>query len=133
MDRTQHQSYKPWQIGAFPKKLSDVQLLKDSDDGLEIDLIFYDPNQTITVKFTYTEMYRVIDEGRRLKQLQHLPLPMEETVYVVSNSDIVEELVDESCGMLETRDVVHYFIVTDNDCIDVITKANIKPQLGKKC
>ncbi|MCC5602511.1 hypothetical protein [Nostoc favosum] len=92
MDRTQHQSYKPWQIGAFPKKRSDVQLLKDSDDGLEIDLIFYDPNQTITVKFAYTEVYRVIDEGRRLKQLQHLPLPMEETVYVVSNSDIVEDV-----------------------------------------
>ncbi|MEH1823359.1 MAG: hypothetical protein V7L31_30525 [Nostoc sp.] len=133
MDRTQHQFYKPWQIGAFPKKRSDLQLLKYSDDGLEIDLIFYDPNQTITVKFAYTEVYRVIDEGRRLKQLQHLPLPMEETVYVVSNSDIVEELVDESCGMLKTRDLVHYFIVTDNDCIDVITKADFKPQLGKKC
>lgn len=58
---------------------------------------------------------------------------MEETVYMVSNSDIVQELVDESCGMLKTQDVVHYFIVTDNDCIDVITKAEVKPQLGKKC
>lgn len=72
VDRTQHQSYKPWQIGAFPKKHSDVELLKDSDDGLEIDLIFYNQNQTITVKFAY-RIYRNVSGYRRRAQAQATP------------------------------------------------------------
>lgn len=132
MDRTQNQSYKPWNIGMFPRGRSDMQSLRDSYDGLRIDLIFHSVNQVLTVKFDSTEVYRVIDEGRRLRQLEHLPLPMNETIYVITNSDMVEELVDESCGMLETTEVVHYFIVTDNDCIDVIARANFEPKLENK-
>lgn len=132
MDRTQDQSYKPWKIGIFPRGRSDMQSLRDGYEGLEVDLIFHSVNQVITVKFDSTEVYRVIDEGRRLRQLQHLPLPMSETIYVITNSGMVEELVDESCGMLETTEVVHYFIVTDNDCIDVIARANFEPKLENK-
>ncbi|OCQ91606.1 hypothetical protein BCD64_11340 [Nostoc sp. MBR 210] len=129
MDRTQYQSYEPWKLGIFPKGQCDLQSLVDEYSGLKINLIFHDSNQTITVKFESTKVYRVIDEGYRLKQLQHLPLPMEETMYVVSNSDMVEELVDEACGMVNRSNVVHYFIVTDNDCIDVIVASDVAPQL----
>lgn len=132
MDRTQDQSYKPWKIRIFPRGRSDMQSLRDGYQGLEVDLIFHSVNQVIAVKFDSTEVYRVIDEGRRLRQLEHLPLPMSETIYVITNSDMVEELVDESCGMLETTEVVHYFIVTDNDCIDVIARANFEPKFENK-
>jgi hypothetical protein len=131
VDRTRYQSYKPWKIGIFPNGLSDMQQLRDSGDGLEIDLIFYSVNQVITVKFDSTEVYRVIDEGRRLKQLSHLPLPMGETIYMVENSDMVKELIDEA-GIFEATKVVHYFIVADNDCIDVITRVNWEPQLQRR-
>ncbi|WP_035984905.1 hypothetical protein [Leptolyngbya sp. KIOST-1] len=109
-----------------------MQSLVDGYNGLEIDLIFYDSNQIVTVKFESTKVYRVIDEGYRLRQLQHLPLPMAETMYVVSNSDMVEELVDESCGTVESASVIHYLVVTDNDCIDVIVGADVEPQLSYK-
>jgi hypothetical protein len=132
VDRTQHQSYDPWKVGAFPKGNRDMKSLVDSYDGLEIDLIFHNVDQTITVKFASTKVYRVIDEGYRLKQLQHLPLPMEETIYVVSHSYMVEDLLDEACGMLERAGVVHYFIVTDNDCIDIIVGSIVKPELEYK-
>jgi hypothetical protein len=80
MDRTKHQTYEPWGIGLFPKGPSDVWSLSDSREGLEIDLIFHDADQLVTVKFGDTDAYRVIDEGYRLRQLQHLPLPMEQTI-----------------------------------------------------
>lgn len=81
------------------------------------------------VKFDCTEAYRVIDEGRRLLQLQNLPIPMLETIYIVSNSDMINELIDEACGMLKITDIVHYFVVTDNNCIDVLVKADVEPKL----
>jgi len=51
-------------------------------------------------------------------------------MYVMSHSDMVEELVDEACGMFPPKGVVHYFIVTMNDCVDVI--ADHEPQLEYK-
>jgi hypothetical protein len=133
MDRTQHQSYQPWKEGTFPKGRSDMESLLDGPNGLEIDLIFYDVNQIVTVKFEYADVYRVIDEGYRLKQLEHLPLPMKETLYIVSQSDMVQELMDEACGTLDNVSIVHYFIVTDNDCIDVIVRGDgDEPQLECK-
>lgn len=132
MDRTQYQSYKPWKVDAFPKGHRDMQSLVDGYNGLEIDLIFHNSNQIVTVKFESTKVYRVIDEGYRLRQLQHLPLPMEETMYVVAHSDMVEELVDEACGMVKSASVIHYFVVTDNDCIDVIVGDDVEPQLSYK-
>ena len=132
MDRTQYQSYKPWTVGAFPKGHCDMQSLVDRSNGLEIDLIFHDLNQIVTVKFESTKVYRVIDEGCRLRQLQHLPLPMDEIMYVVAHSDMVEELVDEAFGMVKRASVIHYFIVTDNDCIDVIVGVDVEPQLSYK-
>ncbi|MBD2021357.1 hypothetical protein H6F43_14345 [Leptolyngbya sp. FACHB-36] len=104
--------------------------LIDDYEGLKIDLIFHDTDQIVAVKFGITDAYRVIDEGYRLRQLQHLPLPMEESIYSVSQSDIVQELVDEACGMLIEDQLIHYFIVTDNDCIDVIVRdGGDEPQL----
>ena len=122
MDRTKYQTYKPWKVGLFPKGRSDLWSLSDGHRGLEIDLVFHNVDQIITVKFGCTDAYRVIDEGYRLRQLEHLPLPMEETIYIVSQSDMVKELVDEACGMVDEDRAIHYFIVTDNDCIDVIVK-----------
>jgi hypothetical protein len=132
VDRTHYQSYEPWKLGIFPKGHCDIQFLVDEHNVLNINLIFHDSNQIITVKFESAKVYRVIDEGYRLKQLQHLPLPMEETMYVVSNSDMVEELVYEACGMVSRDSVVHYFIVTENDCIDVIVGSDVQPQLEYK-
>jgi hypothetical protein len=133
VDRTQYQTYKPWKVGAFPKGRCDMQSLVYGYNGLRIDLVFYNSNQTITVKFESTKVYRVIDEGHRLKQLQHLPsLPMEETMYVVAHSDMVEELVDEGCGTVDEASVIHYFIATANDCIDVIVGVATEPQLEHK-
>jgi hypothetical protein len=133
MDRTKFQTYQPWKIGVFPKGRSDMLSLVDGRDGLEIDLIFHDVDRIITVKFGFVDVYRVIDEGYRLKQLEYLPLPMEETVYIVSQSDMVKELVDEACGMVDEARVIHYFMATDNDCIDVIVKNDgEEPQLEYK-
>jgi hypothetical protein len=132
VDRTQHQSYEPWNVGAFPRGLQDVQsLVYDGyHQSLKIDLIFHNTNQVITVTFLSLIAYRVIDEGYRLKQVQHLPQPMNETIYIVSRSDMVDELIDEAGGMLQPGGLFHYFIVTMNDCIDVITYA--EPQLECK-
>jgi hypothetical protein len=133
MDRTKFQTYRPWRSGVFPKGRSDLLSLVDGREGLEIDLIFHDVDRIITVKFGFTDVYRVIDEGYRLKQLEHLPLPMEETIYIVSQSDMVKELVDEACCMVDESRAIHYFIATDNDCIDVIVKADgEEPQLEHK-
>jgi hypothetical protein len=46
---------------------------------------------------------------------------------------MVKELVDEACGMVDEDRAIHYFIVTDNDCIDVIVKNDHdEPQLKYK-
>jgi hypothetical protein len=133
MDRTQHQSYEPWKVGIFPEGYSDVESLLDGFSGLEVNLIFHNANQLVRVRFGQTDVYRVIDEGYRLKQLQHLPLPMEETLYIVSQSDMIQELVDEACGLLNSTDLIHYFIITSNDCIDVIVRNHgDEPQLKYK-
>ena len=124
MDRTKYQTYKPWKVRLFPKGRSDPWSLSDGHGRLDIDLVFHDVDQIITVKFGCTDAYRVIDEGYRLRQLEHLPLPMEETIYIVSQSDMVKELVDEACGMIDEDRAIHYLIVTDNNCIDVIVKSD---------
>lgn len=132
MDRTQYQIYEPWKPGAFPKvSYSDMLSLKDSSEGLEIDIIFFKVNRIVTVAFDYAVVYRVIDEGNRILQFSHVSQTMTETMYVVSNSDMVEELVEES-RVFKPTDVIHYLIMTANKCIDVIAKTADEPKLKYK-
>ena len=58
---------------------------------------------------------------------------MEETMYVVSHADMVEELVHEACGMSKAdRLCPHYFIATDNDGIDVTARIRVNAELEYK-
>ncbi len=73
------------------------------------------------------------NEGFRLKQWDESWLATQSQsscpVLTVSDSDFLTEFHELSLHVLAGTPLVHYFVVTNNDCIDVL--ADSEPQVRK--
>ncbi|WP_194435574.1 hypothetical protein [Vibrio fluminensis] len=103
--------------------------LSDGDEGLCIELSeYFLPNDAqssvprkLRIKFDAFIAYRNIDESYRLRLLEQNQ-NREVSLFIVESSYWLDWLQKESHGYYEDRKVVHYLIMSMNDCIDVLSE-----------
>jgi len=102
-----------------------LEALHDDYEGVRLLLEGDEPNnQTLRITFDPSLVYRNIDEMDYMKSLhtfqgrEHLG---KWALFTVENSDFVKWFNEESHGTHENENIVHYAVLTLNDCIDVIS------------
>lgn len=120
--------YVAWKPNDFTHHGVDFVSLTDERGELKI-LLEYLPlnknNQMLEIRFECPDAYCNIDEGYRLELL---PFEPEERsiIYTVENSIFLKEFHRQSHDIYNNFGILHYFISTANDCIDVLSKVEPK-------
>jgi hypothetical protein len=115
--------YQQWNpLESIPDRLY-CEAIHDDYEGFRILLKGQETDSpTFRLAFDSPLAYRNIDEGRLLRTLNLIKDREKASLYEVKNSPWVKWFHDESLGIYEGRDLIHYAIITANDCIDVLTE-----------
>ncbi|MCG3089818.1 hypothetical protein [Sporosarcina cyprini] len=114
-------------IFGLPPRLFNDSFL-DSKEGIILE--FSDENNQKKVEFKFEDgvlAYRNIDEGSLLKRLNYLDqhygvdFYSEWTLFKVTNSEFMNWFLDESSGIYEPNQLIHYVFFTPNDVIEILT------------
>lgn len=112
--------FKKWTpIESLPKTLY-LEAVHDDWEGFRLLLKHDEARRILRITFNPPLSYRNTDEGDLLKSINEQDLGGW-SLYVVSSSDYLAWFSDQSCGIHEPDDVVHYAIYTPNDCVDVLS------------
>ena len=121
------QSYRAWRPDLFPESWLEIGALVDDESGLNIrfDHCHGEKSQPILeVVFDSPKAYRAIDEGLRSAQWnQEWRATVElsrSAIYVVESSSFLEVIDALSQGVASALEVVHYFVVSQNLCVDIL-------------
>lgn len=109
-------------VHGLPSKVHYWKLL-DSGDGFNI--LVYDVEnheKVINIYFKSTMAYRSINEGDRLQLWSESIMDEDVFIYTVENSDFIEYFHVQSKYIHEEEKLTHYFIVTTDDCFDIISE-----------
>ena len=114
--------YKKW----YPLENIPVHLycegLHDDYEGFRILLRGDDPTSPVLrISFSPSLAYRNIDEGDLLRTIYGIPDLGASSLFMVENSTWLEWFQEESHGIHDGEDIMHYAIYTANDCIDVLS------------
>lgn len=107
-----------------------LKALHHDNKGFRILLKDAESSRILRITFELPLAYRNLDEGSLLMTLAKLRKQVVLTVsamYIVNNSTWVEWFHYESCGIYKDRNVIHYAIYTQDDCIDAISE--LKPKV----
>lgn len=77
-------------------------------------------DKVLRITFDPALSYRNTDEGDLLKTINTQNFGGW-SLYVVSNSDYLRWFSEESHGVHEGEDIIHYAIYTPNDCLDILS------------
>jgi hypothetical protein len=133
--------YENWQLRRWETPMSDakdlfMESLHDHAGVLEIDFAGYSDNTVVAryrVTFRNYPAYRNIDEMYRLelweKRRQHTEPNAAGWTLSVPESPWIQEFVGEPILGLFNPGLVHYFIVTHNDVIEIL--ANEEPIIDR--
>lgn len=128
------ESFRGWKTEMWPSGGYELDSLTDDQSGLRIVLNCHPEKGAASryeISFVRPRAYRSIAESFRIKQWdsEWLATRLREpsVVYVVENSSFLADFHERSMHVMEDADLTHYFIVTNNDCIDVI--ADIEPEV----
>jgi hypothetical protein len=125
----QAERYKAWRPDSIHPTRLDMYALVDGPDHFAIFMKTYDQNrEVLKIKFRRRRAYRTIDEGARLIQLGSFKADRDSVIYIVENSSFLEEFHRQSLDISKGDNLVHYFITSDNDCVDVIS--NVEPEVS---
>ena len=98
-----------------------VDKIEDSDDGLCIFIHLSKSNKKFRIVFDSYVAYRNMDESFRNRTFSEHG-GFENSLNRVENSSWLEWLHAESQGYYNGHDIAHYAIITDADCIDVLSE-----------
>ena len=98
-----------------------LEALHDDHEGFRLFLRGSENNsKTLKVSFSHSLCYRNTDESNLIKTLYQQNFdgwPF----FTVKNSNFLKWFLEESCGTLDTKDLMHYAVYTPNDCIDILS------------
>lgn len=113
-------SFEKWiPVEGVPEKLY-LEAMHDDYEGFRLLLKGYEDQRMLRITFDPALSYRNTDEGDLLKTINQQDLSGW-SLYTVSDSDYLAWFTEESHGIHESDDVVHYAIYTPNDCLDVLS------------
>ena len=121
------EKYCPYDAGVegLPSKVH-YWKLSDSGDGFNIQVYAIDDHEKIiNIFFKSTIAYRSIDEGNRLKLWSEVSMDEDVFIYTVEDSEFIKYFHIQSKNTHEYEEFKHYFIMTTDDCFDVISKDEI--------
>ena len=113
--------YQPWRATEFPRLQREIVGVTWSAERLRIQVAedsFAPP--TVLLSFAFVHAYQGIDEGSRL-----LDSPdwsgVRALIYSSRSSPYLAQVRANAAGMLDNIDVVHWFVASCNECVDVIS------------
>jgi len=114
-------SFEKWiPIDDLPETLY-LEAIHDDYEGFRLLLKGdEDHNKTLRITFDPALSYRNTDEGDLLKTIGKQEFE-QWSLYTVRNSSYSEWFADESCGIHDDENIIHYAIYTPNDCIDILS------------
>jgi hypothetical protein len=117
--------YTKWQPLSIENGKVIVNSIIDGNEGLVLNLSFpYCDNRkgkTLEVMFDSYVAYRNMDESYRAKTVSETGVFMD-SLYIVESSSWVEWLHEESLGFYKDCNIVHYSIITEADCVDILSE-----------
>jgi hypothetical protein len=120
MSKDQYIKWEP--IENIPTRLY-CEALHDDYEGFRIILRGEaKDSRTLRITFDLPLAYRNMDEGSLLKSLKNIKTPGDSSLYFVNDSSWIEWFHQESCGIYKGKNIIHYAIITPNDCIDVLSE-----------
>ena len=127
--------YKTWSLlhGYAGKIL--VEKLEDTDEGLIIYLNFpsdsINHGESVEVLFDSYIAYRNMNESYRAKTFSNVG-GFKGSFYIVNSSSWLKWLHDESMGFYTSSEILHYSIITEADCIDILSEFPPEVSWNKK-
>lgn len=97
-----------------------VDKVEDTDEGLAIYIHLSKSEKKFKILFDPYIAYRNMDESYRAKTFSEHG-GFESSLNTVEKSSWLEWLHTESEGYYQGEDIIHYSIITDADCIDVLS------------
>ncbi|SHM97213.1 hypothetical protein SAMN05444484_11724 [Flavobacterium chilense] len=105
----------------FPNTIYIASLIDDYE-GFRVIVKSENSSEHFKFKFNNYISYRNADEGARLKSLNLFPLNSRQwCLFRAEKSDFISWIVEESSGMYLEEAITHYFFVTPNDIIEVLS------------
>lgn len=105
--------------GDFSFQNSLLDDFRYSSGSLELTII--SDTRTFKLLFDWIHSFRLTDEGDLLKMQDEQQGNMVTGIYSVENSSYLKWFNEQSADVHSTGDIVHYFIVTTNEVIDVLS------------
>ena len=87
-------------------------------------------SNSVELEFSFPRAYCGIDEGYRLATFGDREFDGQSTVYRVENSEFLERFRKESLGTMDDFPLVHWFIASENECVDVLSEN--EPKIKRK-
>lgn len=117
-------SFRDWTpADNFPRKVF-VESVTDNRDGLHVVLGTHRHAKKMHLTFESYIAYRNMNETNRLRTWSQVDMRNHSSFMTINNSTWIDWLVNESEGLLELINLVHYAIYTDDDCIDVVAPSS---------
>ena len=115
--------YEKWMpVESIPRRMY-CEAVHDDYEGFRILLKGEDPNSSVLrVSFESVLAYRNIDEGSLLKTLDLIKDREIHPLYIVRDSSWLYWFHEESYNIHANNDIVHYSVMTPNDCIDILSE-----------
>ncbi len=111
------------QLGDYPKRMF-VEAIHDDWEGFRIILADVEFKTRIRIAFINKLSYRNTDEGFLLQLWETAEeKKLGNTFYLISNSTYIDFFNEMSYGIHKDKDIKHYAIYSDADCIDVLSIA----------
>lgn len=116
------EKYKKWEpVKDIPSSLL-CEGLHDDYEGFRVLLKGSgDKACTFRIVFGTALAYRNIDEGDLQKTLHSIVCTEPCSLFIVENSTWLKWFQEESYGIHDDEEIIHYAIYTENDCIDILS------------
>lgn len=120
-----NEMYKKWLTSLKISGKVIIDKLEDTEEGLSIFLSFSSysvlKGKKVQISFDSYIAYRNMDESYRAKTFNETG-GFKESLYVIEGSKWLRWLHDESAGIYKDDDIKHYTIITEADCVDILSE-----------
>jgi hypothetical protein len=120
-----NETYKEWLTFLKISGKVLVDKLEDTEEGLSIFLSFPSystfKGKKVQIRFDAYIAYRNMDESYRAKTFNETG-GFKESLYLIEGSKWLRWLHDESVGIYQDNDIKHYTIITEADCVDILSE-----------
>ena len=114
---------KKWKsvISDFPQTVN-VEGIHDDYEGFRIILRGGKPSRVYKLSFQNYLGYRNFNESYRLKSFDSYPVNSQEwCLFISKESEFIDWVVDQSEGFLSKEKIIHFYIATPNDIVEVLS------------